>query len=67
MVNDVPSPEVVNYASAVGSQYPQVATAIIQRFLGGQNQDDFNTAVGGWYAANGDSIPQSARQDNSDY
>jgi hypothetical protein len=67
VVNDVPSPELVNYALAVGPQYPQVAIAIIQQFLGGQNQDDFNAAVGGWYAANGDSIPQSARQDNSDY
>jgi hypothetical protein len=67
VVNDVPSPEVVNYALAVASQYPQVATAIIQQFLGGQNQDDFNAAVGGWYSANGGSIPQSDRQDNSDY
>lgn len=67
VVDDVPSPEVINYALAVGPKYQAVAAALIQQFLDGANQDDYNSAVGGWYAANGSSIPQSARQDNSDY
>jgi hypothetical protein len=67
VVNDVPSQEVVSYALAVGPQYNAVADALIQQYLSGQNQDDFNTAVGGWYTANGDLIPQSSRQNNSDY
>lgn len=67
VVEDVPSPEVVNYALAVGPQYQAVAAALIRQYLDGANQDDYNAAVGGWYAANGESIPQSARQENSDY
>jgi len=40
---------------------------VIQQYLDGQNQDDFNDAVGGWYNTNGSSIPQSASQSDSDY
>jgi uncharacterized membrane protein YgcG len=67
VVNDVPSPDVVNYILAVGPQYLVVANAVIQQYLDGQNQADFNDAVGGWYNTNGSSIPQSASQSNSDY
>jgi hypothetical protein len=58
---------VINYALAVGPQYKSVADALIQQYLGGNNQADFNAAVGGWYSNNGDSIPQSAKQSDSDY
>ena len=67
VVNDVPSPDVVNYILAVGPQYLVVANAVIQQYLDGQNQADFNDAVGGWYNTNGSSIPQSTSQSDSDY
>jgi hypothetical protein len=67
VVNDVPSPDVVNYILAVGPQYLAVANAVIQQYLDGQNQADFNDAVGGWYNTNGSLIPQSASQSDSDY
>src|SRR5262249_4232689 len=67
VVNDVPSADVVNYILAVGPQYLAVANAVIQQYLDGQKQADFNDAVGAWYNTNGSSIPQSASQSNSDY
>jgi len=67
VVNDTPSADVVNYILAVGPQYLAVSNAVIQQYLDGQNQDDFNDAVGGWYNTNGSSIPQSASQSDSDY
>ena len=67
VVDDVPSPDVVNYILAVGPQYLAVANAVIQQYLDGQNQADFNDAVGGWYNTNGSSIPKSASQSDSDY
>jgi hypothetical protein len=67
VVNDVPSADVVNYILAVGPQYPAASNAVIQQYLDGQNQADFNDAVGGWYNTNSSSIPQSASQSDSDY
>jgi hypothetical protein len=67
VVEDVPSSEVINYALALGSQYQAVVAALIQQYLSGTNQDDYNAAVGGWYANNGSSIPASTRESNSDY
>jgi hypothetical protein len=66
-VTDVPSSEVINYSLAVGPQYPLVANALIQQYFSGTNSDDYNSAVGGWYSANGSSIPDSSRQNNADY
>jgi hypothetical protein len=67
VVDDVPSADVVNYILAVGTQYLAVSNAVIQQYLDGENQDDFNDAVGAWYNTNGSSIPRSARQSDSDY
>jgi len=67
VVDDVPSKDVINYALAVGPQYPAVAEALIQQYLAGSNSDDYNSAVGFWFAAYGSSIPQSTQDANSDY
>src|SRR6516225_2870102 len=67
VVNDVPSADVVNYILAVGPQNQAVANAVIQQYLDGQNQADFNDAVGSWYNNNGSSIPRSASQSDGDY
>lgn len=67
VVEDVPSSEVINYALALGAQYQAVVAALIQQYLSGTNQDDYNAAVGGWYANNGSSIPAETRDSNSDY
>ena len=67
VVNDVPSTEIINYALALGAQYQAVVSALIQQYLNGTNQDDYNAAVGGWYSTYGGSVPQSTQSSNSDY
>src|SRR5262249_23491427 len=61
VVNDVPSADVVNYILAVGPQYQAASNAVIQQYLDGQNQADFNDAVGGWDKTNGSSVSQAPR------
>jgi len=67
VVTDVPSTEVINYALAEGTKYQALVAALLQQYFNGANQDSYNAAVGGWYSANGDAIPQSTRDDNSAY